>query len=83
MEYESTDKIVRLHLDWHNQYNDIECVSYYFSTFLGPNTIQIAFLNITTHIMEIKGHIDGLAQERLNSIANALELCLSCTNSSI
>ena len=28
-------------------------------------------------------HIDGLVQERHNSIANALELCLSCTNSSI
>ena len=25
-------------------------------------------------------HIDGLAQERHNSIANALELRLSCTN---
>ena len=24
--------------------------------------------------------IDGLVQERRNSIANALELCLSCTN---
>ena len=23
-------------------------------------------------------HIDGLVQERCNSIANALELCLSC-----
>ena len=28
-------------------------------------------------------HIDGLLQERLNSIANALELHLSCTNPSI
>ena len=28
-------------------------------------------------------HIDGLKQERHNSIAHALELCLSCTNSSI
>ena len=28
-------------------------------------------------------HIDGLVQERQNSIANALELCLSCTKSSI
>ena len=27
-------------------------------------------------------HIDGLVQERHNSIANALELCLSCTNPS-
>ena len=28
-------------------------------------------------------YIDGLVQERRNSIANALELCLSCTNPSI
>ena len=28
-------------------------------------------------------HINGLVQERRNSIANALELCLSCTNLSI
>ena len=28
-------------------------------------------------------HIDGLMQERHNSTANALELCLSCTNPSI
>ena len=28
-------------------------------------------------------HIGGLAQERRNSIANALELCLSCTKPSI
>ena len=28
-------------------------------------------------------HIDGLVQERCNSIANALEVRLSCTNPSI
>ena len=28
-------------------------------------------------------HIDGLVQERRNSIANALELLLSCTNISM
>ena len=28
-------------------------------------------------------YIDGLVQERRNSIANALELRLSCTNTSI
>ena len=28
-------------------------------------------------------HIDGLVQKRHNSIANTLELCLSCTNPSI
>ena len=30
-----------------------------------------------------KTYIDGSVQERHNSIANALELCLSCTNPSI
>ena len=29
---------------------------------------------------EITDHIDGLMQERRNSIANALQLCLLCTN---
>ena len=29
-----------------------------------------------------QGHIDGLMQERRNSIANAMELRLSCTNPS-
>ena len=38
MEHESSDKIVRLHLDWHNQYVDIELVSYYFIAFLGTNS---------------------------------------------
>ena len=33
-------------------------------------------------LLRIK-HINGLVQERLNSIANALEICLSCTNPSI
>ena len=28
----------------------------------------------------LEHEIDGLVQERRNSIANALELCLSCTN---
>ena len=28
-------------------------------------------------------HVDGLVQERRYSIANALELCLSCTNPSV
>ena len=31
---------------------------------------------------ETIGHIDGLVQERRNSIANALELRLPCTNPS-
>ena len=33
--------------------------------------------------MNIDAYIDGLVQERRNSIATALELRLSCTNPSI
>ena len=32
------------------------------------------------HMDHIMQHIDGLVQERRNSIANALDLCLSCTD---
>ena len=39
---------------------------------------------VTYHLVQFTvPHIDGLVQERCNSIANALELCLSCTKSSI
>ena len=34
-------------------------------------------------LMHAMSHIDGLVQERCNSIANAMELRLSCTNPSI
>ena len=40
-----------------------------------PGTWKYALFN--------EHHIDGLVQERRNSIANALELRLSCTNPSI
>ena len=40
--------------------------------------IIITMIWITIH--KIMSHIDGLVQERCNSIANALELRLSCTN---
>ena len=33
--------------------------------------------------IQAQKYIDGLVQERRNSSANALELCFSCTNSSI
>ena len=36
-----------------------------------------------THKEKANKHIDGLVQERCNSIANTLELCISCTNQSI
>ena len=38
---------------------------------------------IGTWKLKMMGYIDGLVQERRNSIANALELHLSCTNPSI
>ena len=40
--------------------------------------ILLTWVSISTKL-----HIDGLVQERCNSIANALELRLSCTNPSI
>ena len=39
--------------------------------------------DIVNHGIEYVGYIDGLMQERRNSIANALELRLSCINPSI
>ena len=39
--------------------------------------------NVKMFCLNITENIDGLVQERRNSIANALELCLSCTNLSI
>ena len=36
--------------------------------------------NATEVFVEILDHVDGLVQERHNSIANALELRFSCTN---
>ena len=38
---------------------------------------------VTKNVIQGKPHIDGLMQERRNSTANILELCLSCTNPSI
>ena len=42
------------------------------------NFLKFVRLNIL-----VQGYVDGLVQERRNSIANALELCLSCTNPSV
>ena len=41
------------------------------------------FMVLMWHHFDINKHTDGLVQERRNSIANALELHLSCTNPSI
>ena len=43
-----------------------------------PNWLKLLWTNF-----EYETYIDGLVQERHNSIANALELRLSCTNPSI
>ena len=36
-----------------------------------------------SHVTFTLYHIDGFVQERCSSIADALQLCFSCTNSSI
>ena len=53
---------------------------YWIRTRLWPKLIASTGAN-KFHFCE--RHIDGLMQERRNSIANTLELCLSCTNPSI
>ena len=40
-------------------------------------------LNMVACFLDSTLHINGLVQERRNSIASTLELCLSCTNPSI
>ena len=45
-------------------------------------SLNIKMLSYHYRDLHIKDKIDGLVQERCNSIANALELHISCTNSS-
>ena len=45
--------------------------------------MTIYLCNLKPYSWKDSLYIDGLVQERRNSIANALELCLSCTNPSI
>ena len=47
------------------------------------NFIQQKHTSVHKWQQTIGQHINGLVQERRNSIANAMELCLSCTNPSI
>ena len=53
---------------------------------MGFSWSTIIFLSNVASMQELTGaytiYIDGLVQERCNSIANALEFCLSCTNPS-
>ena len=42
-------------------------------------TVCIVLYFVMKYILSEWRHIDGLVQETPNSIANALELCLSCT----
>ena len=44
------------------------------------NTITMCTYFMGYTLLEFIGYMDGLVQERHNSIANALELCLPCTN---
>ena len=43
----------------------------------------MGFTKLVEHFIMVSQYIIGLVQERHNSIANAMELCLSCTNPSI
>ena len=54
-----------------------------YSTWPALDTFKGISLNENVFQMEVHWNIDGLVQERSNSIANALELRLSCTNLSI
>ena len=47
-----------------------------------PNTQTVQF-PVYPYKLKVMYNIDGLVQERHNSIAKALELHLSCTNPSI
>ena len=55
---------------------------YIYMLFTSLLNIQMAyfFMNLSS---TNPVYIDGLVQERCNSIANTLELCLACTNLSI
>ena len=47
-----------------------------------PTYISGKTISILTWCPDLQHQTDGLVQERCNSIANALELCLSCTKPS-
>ena len=53
---------------------------HWFSTEL-PEISRVTWTGMT-HSLTHETQIDGLMQERRNSTANGLELCLSCTNPS-
>ena len=59
--------------------------SYVFLALTHRHDVVIIMISYESYIgVWYKDHnINGLVQERRNSIANALELCLSCTNTSI
>ena len=52
-------------------------------TFLLLNDNKIISVENTNMDFDVFLHVDGLMQERCNSIAKALELYLSCTNPSL
>ena len=60
------------------------CLVKYISLHVGNKLMTIISRHPTTKLMKpswlIFINTDGLVQERLNSIVNALEICLSCTN---
>ena len=48
-----------------------------------PVITKLALLQFWGPLCNLENNVNGLVQERCNSIANAMELCLSYTNPSI
>ena len=65
----------------HGIYREALCM-HYLAVYLPYNlSIYLSTFNCL-YTLSVHEHIDELVQERRNSIANALELRLSCTNPS-
>ena len=69
-----------LHIVEYLYYNLFKHVA--FSSSYNSNALEILYCNIYVHVLHIYP-LDGSVQKRRNSIADALELRLSCTNPSI
>ena len=69
------------HFCWFRTLNQDPCpIDYFFPSTQEVLSVVWKMCNTAKYIV---AHIDGLVQERCNSIANTLELRLSCTNPSI
>ena len=59
------------------------CSYSYYKTKMYDHFCRTFFFSYYTTLMHAHDYVDGLVQERRNSIANALGLRLSCTNPSM